>query len=627
MGSFYSLCFGFLLLYRISAEIPSKYFKPTKAWQLPSEMRKVLHGDSVDVFHGTETPVPFDIEIHRSLLLVLKVCFNESSNCINEKQEIIFCYRSKSTHKVCEKPEKIDDDDDDNEDDVCGVGRNGFRFRRTNASIDATAIELLGGTRYEFTAKRCAQYTFLPNQDSDTTGVKVDSSPDTYNVCNMDATKTVTAFFQLEVALVAAGGDCRATLEFMNANMILPGSFVPTTTTTEGTTTTEIVTIPPELEAFNDSKNVSEGSLSKRWWIFLIVGIVVLIIVVVLVIGLKWRCIHDRVRGPFRRRIKVTAPVPSTSVNPQVSEETKLPTEGTSVATENVKNAKPAEEAKESPKPNPEVVVVKAAADNDKKPAPAPAEPKKEASKPVEKPASAAPAVEKSPKPKPAAPESNKKPPSSLAAETAMLMPDRKGVVPTKSCYQRSMRAVTAKPIEPPLPLNKTQSFSENEMTADELEYLAFCTSDPGKRFRIFRAAVKTAEKVAETHGYFLNARDPTVPEEEDTWLRVGADNLIKTCIELHGEPLPAIGDSHNEHMEFVATHSMREIYQVALYVELDDATRMYFLQAVIERFKELLKKFPLEELEKCKHPMSLLIQVYKEHPEAFVTKASRNAK
>uniref|UniRef100_A0A914XYK8 Uncharacterized protein n=1 Tax=Panagrolaimus superbus TaxID=310955 RepID=A0A914XYK8_9BILA len=100
-------------------------------------------------------------------------------------------------------------------------------------------------------------------------------------------------------------------------------------------------------------------------------------------------------------------------------------------------------------------------------------------------------------------------------------------------------------------------------MTPDELEYLAFSILDSGKRFRIFNTAVKMAEKIAESHGFWINDRDPTVPGDEEAWLQKEADNIVRTCVEIHGVPVPDFGANKSEYLDFIERHSLREIYQI----------------------------------------------------------------
>uniref|UniRef100_A0AC35G9M8 SUEL-type lectin domain-containing protein n=1 Tax=Panagrolaimus sp. PS1159 TaxID=55785 RepID=A0AC35G9M8_9BILA len=165
---------------------------------------------------------------------------------------------------------------------------------------------------------------------------------------------------------------------------------------------------------------------------------------------------------------------------------------------------------------------------------------------------------------------------------------------------------------------------TEAEMTPDELEYLAFSTSDTGKRYRIFRTAVKLAEKTAESHGFSINDRNPTVPGDEEDWLKNHADSLTKTCVEIHGIPVPDIGSTHNEHLDYIDKHSLRDIYLIALYAEVEEPTRMFFLSSVIERFREVIKQIPTKELTKAQHPLPLLLRVYDEHPEVFGVRPRR---
>uniref|UniRef100_A0A914QEL4 Uncharacterized protein n=1 Tax=Panagrolaimus davidi TaxID=227884 RepID=A0A914QEL4_9BILA len=83
-------------------------------------------------------------------------------------------------------------------------------------------------------------------------------------------------------------------------------------------------------------------------------------------------------------------------------------------------------------------------------------------------------------------------------------------------------------------------------------------------------------------------------------------------------------GANKAEYLDFIKRHSLREIYQIALYTEVDDITRLFFLNSVIERFREVVRKLPAEKLEKCQHPIPLLFQIYKEHPDIFEFKPKK---
>uniref|UniRef100_A0AC34FPA4 Uncharacterized protein n=1 Tax=Panagrolaimus sp. ES5 TaxID=591445 RepID=A0AC34FPA4_9BILA len=129
---------------------------------------------------------------------------------------------------------------------------------------------------------------------------------------------------------------------------------------------------------------------------------------------------------------------------------------------------------------------------------------------------------------------------------------------------------------------------------------------------------LKLAEKIAESHGFWINDRDPTVTGDEEEWLKNHADSLTKICVELHGVPIPDIGATHTEHLDYIDKHSLRDIYIIALYTEVEEPTRMFFLTSVIERFREVVKQIPTNELEKAPHPLPLLLRVYQEHPSVF---------
>lgn len=90
------------------------------------------------------------------------------------------------------------------------------------------------------------------------------------------------------------------------------------------------------------------------------------------------------------------------------------------------------------------------------------------------------------------------------------------------------------------------------------------------------------AEKIAESHGFWVNDRDPTVCGDEEAWLKKDADNMVRACCEIHGVPVPDIGANKAEYLDFIEKHSLREIYQIALYSEVDDVIRTFFLNAVM---------------------------------------------
>lgn len=90
------------------------------------------------------------------------------------------------------------------------------------------------------------------------------------------------------------------------------------------------------------------------------------------------------------------------------------------------------------------------------------------------------------------------------------------------------------------------------------------------------------SEKIAEAHGFWINDRDPTVPGDEEMWLQKEADNMVRACVEIHGVPVPDFGANKSEYMDFIERHSLREIYQIALYTEVNDVIRSFFLTAVM---------------------------------------------
>uniref|UniRef100_A0AC35EXX0 Uncharacterized protein n=1 Tax=Panagrolaimus sp. PS1159 TaxID=55785 RepID=A0AC35EXX0_9BILA len=112
---------------------------------------------------------------------------------------------------------------------------------------------------------------------------------------------------------------------------------------------------------------------------------------------------------------------------------------------------------------------------------------------------------------------------------------------PAAAGFAPPQKSLNTDSTQPTLSLDITQPKTESEMTPDEMENLAFLTLDPGKRFRIFNTAVKMAEKIAESHGFWINDRDPTVPGDEEAWLKKHADNLVRACVEIHGVPVPGM--------------------------------------------------------------------------------------
>uniref|UniRef100_A0A7E4VMG8 CUB domain-containing protein n=1 Tax=Panagrellus redivivus TaxID=6233 RepID=A0A7E4VMG8_PANRE len=361
------------------------------------------------------------------------------------------------------------------------------------------------------------------------------------------------------------------------------------------TTVAPMITETSTNETTTDLTTTAESvgfAMAKHWWIFLILLILVFFIVVAIIISLKWQWIKEKYQGT-NSKVEIKPEIPLDFDRPSEHTRPSKEVTGGAVKFDNVDQKK-----KLSTSDKRDTVRVPKNA------------PSKKSNKTNTKSRKESKSISQAATPKNEEPTVQKIVPKSTITNTA----------PQDKSSAIGVKVTSEVPVMPPVsePEVKGLPSLENEMTPDELEYLAFSTVSTGKRYRIFRAAVRTAEQIAEKHGFYISGREPTVNDEEEEWFRNSADSLIKTCIELHGEPLPQIGDTHNDHLEYIASHSLREIYQVALYVELEDSTRMYFLNAVVERFKELIKKFPLEELRKGRHPMKLLVQVYQDHPDSF---------
>uniref|UniRef100_A0AC34RE53 Uncharacterized protein n=1 Tax=Panagrolaimus sp. JU765 TaxID=591449 RepID=A0AC34RE53_9BILA len=124
------------------------------------------------------------------------------------------------------------------------------------------------------------------------------------------------------------------------------------------------------------------------------------------------------------------------------------------------------------------------------------------------------------------------------------------------------------------------------------------------KRLRLFTSAVNLAKEVIRK--YRFQPESSLSENSKDDWLETEPGGIVKAVCEVEKNIEEKIGETPEEYERYISNHTVRDLYLVALHPDLSLKTRILFLNAAIERFKEMTLRVPL-----CKNLSMLVIQLH----------------